>query len=215
MNKVIFLDIDGVLNGDYTEEKFTCKDDNGRSRVVMGICHKRLAIFKRILAETKAKVVLSSTWRKKPEDLAYVTSHFDDAVIIGCTPILDEFTGMIWVAPRRGDEIKAWLDQHYACTCGNPGGETVIGRDGLCACKDCGKPNNIDRIDRWCIIDDDFAMLEEQKPHFFPTNHYNGLTEADAVKVIAYLNAPRVQTMPECRMPKDTTPAKMKLSFKA
>ena len=58
--KVIFLDIDGVLN---------CKKTpNPRSLPYM-IDRRLLARFKRLLKRTRAKVVLTSTWRYDPAGL--------------------------------------------------------------------------------------------------------------------------------------------------
>jgi len=58
--KVIFLDIDGVLNCDHTTNprKFPYVVDK-----------KLLARFKKLLSRTGAKVVLSSSWRLDPVGL--------------------------------------------------------------------------------------------------------------------------------------------------
>jgi histidinol phosphatase-like enzyme len=64
--KVIFLDIDGVLNCDHTANprKFPYVVDK-----------KLLARFKKLLSRTGAKVVLSSSWRLDPVGLLAAKHH--------------------------------------------------------------------------------------------------------------------------------------------
>ena len=52
--KIIFLDIDGVVNCNSTKE---------RCRNVMGVEQDKIALVKQIVEATGAKIVLSSTWR--------------------------------------------------------------------------------------------------------------------------------------------------------
>ena len=54
--KIIFLDIDGVLNSAKYDKKRTADDGN--------IDTTRLPLLKHIVDSTKAKIVLTSTWRK-------------------------------------------------------------------------------------------------------------------------------------------------------
>lgn len=91
--KVIFLDIDGVLNCDRTPNprKFPYVVDR-----------KLLARFKRIVKRTGAKVVLSSTWRYDPAGL--FSAKYHGIPFIGVTPDMPH-------RPRR-DEILAWLKKH-------------------------------------------------------------------------------------------------------
>ena len=55
--KVVFLDIDGVLNDDTTPSRT-------KSRLIF-VDREKLLRLKRIVAATGAKIVLSSTWRHK------------------------------------------------------------------------------------------------------------------------------------------------------
>lgn len=86
--KVIFLDIDGVLNNRSTVERF---------HGVYGIDEALLELFKRI---TGVKIVLSSTWRMYPKHLKHVRSKLE---IYDVTPQL---------CGPRSKEIKAWLSNH-------------------------------------------------------------------------------------------------------
>jgi HAD domain in Swiss Army Knife RNA repair proteins len=88
--KVIFLDIDGVLNSDQTP--------NPR-KLPYVVDRKLLTRFKRVLKRTGAKVVLSSTWRYDPAGLFSATYHG--------VPFLDVIPDMPH-RPRRA-EILSWL----------------------------------------------------------------------------------------------------------
>lgn len=97
--KVLFLDIDGVLNSMRTAIA------NG------GFPHDfskpgqfdmtAIGLIRKLCVETDTKIVLSSTWR--------ILDHYLDCglylnlPIIDATPVCNSF---------RGHEIKAWLDMH-------------------------------------------------------------------------------------------------------
>lgn len=86
--RVIFLDIDGVLNCRTTHERFA--HDTGIER--------RLADrFLGLLERVRAEVVLSSTWRFSTKHRAHIEEHFPIADI---TPQIGS----------RGVDIQAWLD---------------------------------------------------------------------------------------------------------
>lgn len=91
--KVIFLDIDGVLNTTATPRP------NKDSRVIE---QTLLARLKKLQQDTGATVVLSSTWRHDREGLA-------SAKRFGI-PFMDVLPDM---RPRpRSEEIVAWLQAH-------------------------------------------------------------------------------------------------------
>jgi HAD domain in Swiss Army Knife RNA repair proteins len=91
--KVIFLDIDGVLNTTATPKP------NKESRV---IDQALLARLKKLLQDTSAEVVLSSTWRHERDGLA-------SAKQLGI-PFMDVLPDM---RPHpRSEEIVAWLEAH-------------------------------------------------------------------------------------------------------
>jgi hypothetical protein len=91
--KVIFLDIDGVLNCDHTTNprKFPYVVDK-----------KLLARFKKLLSRTGAKVVLSSSWRLDPVGLL-AAKHWG-------VPFIDVAPDM--PKKTRRDEVLAWLSKH-------------------------------------------------------------------------------------------------------
>ena len=91
--KVIFLDIDGVLNCDRTP--------NPRHFPYI-VDRKLLARLKKLLDRTKAKVVLSSTWRVDPVGL-FAAKHSGVPFIDVCPDMPKK--------PRR-DEILTWIAKH-------------------------------------------------------------------------------------------------------
>lgn len=89
--KVLFLDIDGVLNHNKTRER--CLFYTGVDKVLA----KRLTDW---LEGKDVKIVLSSSWRRFPE----MHDHLKENGIhcIGTTPFFPN--------KQRGEEIKHWVD---------------------------------------------------------------------------------------------------------
>ena len=103
--KVIFLDVDGVLNNSRTDEK----SPNGYTGVSVGLIRR----LRKIVALTGAEIVLSSDWRlvrnKRILDMDYMylvrkLRFFGNLKIYGYT---DDIS---W--SRRGTEIRKYLDDH-------------------------------------------------------------------------------------------------------
>jgi hypothetical protein len=91
--KVIFLDIDGVLN---------CERTPNPRKFPYVVDKKLLARFKRLLQRTGAKVVLSSTWRADPVGL-FAAKHWGVPFIDVCPDMPNR--------PRR-DEVLSWIAKH-------------------------------------------------------------------------------------------------------
>jgi hypothetical protein len=91
--KIIFLDIDGVLNS-----KSTCQ----RHRGVTGIDPFTVAIFHRIISATDAQIVLSSSWRRFPDGRVEIEKR-----VMKCLDITPSSKNGF-----RGDEIREWLANH-------------------------------------------------------------------------------------------------------
>lgn len=103
MNKLIFLDIDGVLNCAMTTQRF--------SQGMRGIDPELVAELMVILQETDARIVISSSWRHMglPTIKEIMSDNVGPSVadyvfnrVLGVTPT---FRG----ARVRGREIEAWL----------------------------------------------------------------------------------------------------------
>ena len=103
--KVLFLDIDGVCNS----LEYAQRNNMNLWHATDPVLVKRV---KRIIAETKCKVVLSSTWRLYAEARAVVKR--DVCHFIDCT--VDYQAGSKRGIVERGLEVQAWLDKHPAVT---------------------------------------------------------------------------------------------------
>ena len=101
--KVIFLDIDGVVNCYDTKERAPSK--------VVGVEQRLITHIKEIVDATGAKLVLSSTWRKdwafdlmNGKDWHYLRDEFakQGLQFLDYTPSRRD--------SHRGEEIKEWLE---------------------------------------------------------------------------------------------------------
>ena len=90
--KVIFLDIDGVLNSTQTPNP---------KRLPYVVDKRLLRVFNKLIARTHAKVVLISDWRHDPAGLFAARFH-------GI-----RYYAVVPERPKsRGDQIRAWLRKH-------------------------------------------------------------------------------------------------------
>lgn len=106
--KVIFLDVDGVLNSDRTHRL------TSEGFIFVGASHLRN--LRRIVDETGAKVVLSSDWRYDRDDPKSNRSFLelrDELLKYGIS--LYDFTPELPDA-HRGHEIDQWLREHSNVT---------------------------------------------------------------------------------------------------
>jgi hypothetical protein len=126
--RVVFLDIDGVLNHCGTRDARTPTEEEPIPIPIAPECMGRL---NRLIAETAAKIVISSTWRKVAgwQDLGpALTRHGLVGDVVGETP--DLVNDAPWLerwrtregAPftyerlERGWEIAEWLAAHPEVT---------------------------------------------------------------------------------------------------
>lgn len=157
--KVIFLDVDGVLNSEVSREQERNNFDNWMEHEVSEMHVNNL---KKIVDATGAQIVLSSSWRfDHPkatgrdfivDPLMKVLDRKLKAVGLDIIDVTPDLRGKI-----RGAEIQDWLDRHS-------------------------------EVERFVILDDDVDMKDEQKPFFVNTTFKNGLTDELANKAIEILN---------------------------
>ena len=103
--KVIFTDIDGVLNDDTTPTRT-------KSRMIF-VDEEKLLRLKRIVDATQAKIVLSSTWRYDRDDSRYNGDFLELQEAFHRHGLeFYSFTPVDAIGIRRGMEIKAWLGLH-------------------------------------------------------------------------------------------------------
>jgi len=160
--KVLFLDVDGVLN---SHDWFRLRGnrqtgiDESRwwiERLVFDLDPRAVARLNIILERTGAVCVLSSTWRivrgLDPTREALVKRGFAGQ-LVGATPDLAgaASAGGIYIGATRGAEIQAWLDA-------NP-------------------------CERFAIVDDDSDM-GPLLPKLVTTSTDYGLTDAEMVRLI-------------------------------
>ena len=102
-NKIIFLDVDGVLNnGTWAEEMY----EQGVRVYHDDILHEpSLAQLRRIVDETGAVIVVSSSWRQ----IAVAYQHLKEWLAkIG----LEVYDKTPYVGRLRGDDITAWFNRN-------------------------------------------------------------------------------------------------------
>lgn len=141
--KVIFLDFDGVIT---TPPKWKLNERNIRW-------------VKRIIDETGAKIVVSSSWRhglQRSLSNAIKDSDGNEMLVWLRDNILD-ITPNIGLGGGRGGEIQKWLNNHTD-------------------------------VDNYVIIDDDSDMLDSQLYHFIQTNYEYGIGEFECISAIKVLN---------------------------
>jgi len=113
MEKIIFLDVDGVLNFWDCWLGSTPNVLRGKSKTLV-LSIDAINQLNRIIKETGAKIVISSTWRKFKDHYNFLLESPIEGEIIGETPDL------LYDCSRktsRGLEIKEWLENEYGEKC--------------------------------------------------------------------------------------------------
>lgn len=175
INKIIFLDVDGVLNHNkwfnWAHQHPEFLKAGGHRNIDPNSVQKIIDICD----QTGASIVMSSSWRLW--SLGGTLKNLGG--IRDLRPILDRLTG---ITPRtddrnRGMEIKYFLN---ACRKGNF--FTVNGNQLSDA------RFEFDRFPKYIILDDDTDMLDEQLPFFLHINDEIGITDEDVKKAVKILN---------------------------
>lgn len=168
MQKVIFLDIDGVLNSDLWNEKNQHAISGG-----LLIDSDKVELLSEIVIRTGANIVLHSGWKfwfnSKLEPLrkeSHVLVELFEQRNLAITDITPDFsTEEIRKTKKfslvKGKEILAWLDEH---------------------------PN----VENWIVIDDLDLHNDEMERHQVRTNQITGLTREDVNLAIDMLHETRV-----------------------
>ena len=156
--KIIFLDIDGVLNHDnwYVSKRYQDMQwDEDNELDIDPKCAERI---NKICEQTGAKIVISSDWRIS----WYGTLMRLQRGGVNTEYIIDKTPELLWINipgfdKSRGSEIETWLNF------------------------------NLD-INNYVIIDDRTDFSEKQKEHFVHVNPYCGITDNDMINAINILN---------------------------
>jgi hypothetical protein len=180
MMKVLFLDIDGVLNSErwYTHrQKTVSMDEVSEKYPFYEIDPESVKWLNYVTDTTGAKIVCSSTWRLG-RSVAALAERFKSVGITG--EIIDStvhfggFKNVSYTIPR-GCEIEYWLDQKKF--------QRI----------NWSKEKQQEYLDKsevknYVIIDDDSDMLYGQREHFVKTPRDVGFDKKCALKCINILN---------------------------
>jgi hypothetical protein len=162
--KVLFLDIDGVLNSKLWNESHQNQLRNGKC-----IDETKVQLLANIVKKTEALIVLHSGWRFWLDDnlkpLQYEARYLIELFykynlkIYDKTPDLatDEIRKMKKFSLVKADEILLWLKKH-------------------------------DSLETYIVIDDLKLHNEQIEKHLILTDPAVGLTEKDVKLVIQYFN---------------------------
>ena len=174
--KIIFLDIDGVLNHHtffkkrYNEKRHekTIKKENGKltkkSKVDFYgemIDPESVEILNELIEETKAKIVISSTWRIG-KDIETLQMILDKHGFIG--EIIDK-TPRGCGCYKRGNEIYEWIRAN----------DKMLGAASY-------------EFKSYIILDDDSDMLLWQRENFINIDQHVGITPTNVYKSKRILN---------------------------
>ena len=172
--KVIFLDIDGVMNSANFYRRKCSKSWEWTNMFGKYISYSvdpdAVILLNRLIKETGAVVVLSSTWRNGPqfpalkEDFRKIgIDIFDRCPCWGLKGVTDwirveddnghSYTTQI----PRGEIVDAWLKEHP-------------------------------EVEGYVILDDSDVFTDEHRNHLVITDDEVGITEKDVLKAIDILN---------------------------
>ena len=165
--KIIFLDIDGVLNHEaFYKERFEKRYDEGAiAHPYSEIDPKCVQNLNTLIEETGAKVVISSTWRHSGLDYCkdVLEFHGFKGEIIDITPT--SRCGMC----VRGNEILEWIKNN----------EEAIGA-------------RYYNYKEYVILDDDSDMLYWQRNNFILVDRFVGLTKGTIFQAKKILNGGKI-----------------------
>ena len=103
--KVLFLDIDGVINSTRTCRAYKGFPQDLNEKDLAMFDPVAIQLIRKLCEETNTSIVLSSTWRYY--HTAHEIANAFDLPVIDCTPQLDA---------SRGVEIQTWLSEHPEVT---------------------------------------------------------------------------------------------------
>lgn len=177
MDKVIFLDFDGVLNALYYPKQLADGGQAWRDRFGVLFAPECIAQLERIIAATGAHIIISSSWKipfegetnemalnclKEMWEARQYPGRIDGAIPnLTVQEILDMHCGEDPICHKRF-EIEQWLRQHPECT-------------------------------SFVIIDDEGIVPPKYESHFIQTDRMVGLQKGDANRAIGILHGGRAK----------------------
>lgn len=163
--KLIFLDIDGVLNSERWKVERTVLGDRGyreawKDKAERGLDPDAVGRLSYLIERTRARIVVTSSWRKE-----FSLTHLDRMLryrglggqwLLGATPSCKHTLG----TTERGVEISAWLGMLW------------------------------DRQPESFVVLDDDRDMAPYLGHLVQTDNHVGLTDADCERAFSILCAP-------------------------
>ena len=169
--KIIFLDIDGVLNHEafYRERHQRVMNGEKINHPYSEIDTKCVDNLNKLIEDTDAKVVISSTWRHSGIDYCrdVLEYHGFKGEIIDITPNL-RGQGCL-----RGNEILQWIRDNHA----------LVG--------------DYYNFTEYVILDDDSDMLYWQRNNFLLIDRFVGLTMGNVFHAKKILNNGKILNVGE------------------
>ena len=182
MAKIIFLDVDGVLNSGFTlkhQLSGLCPGwgtlaPEGTPQQILGIDPLNVAVLEEVVKKTGAKVVISSAWREMHtlhELKLFLRAAGFTGEVIGATP--SKLSGC------RPTEIQLWLDENgmNVCTCSLREQEQCV------TCRGRGQYLFVEKF----VIIDDMADMGHLSHRFFRTSHEEGLLPEHVAAICSFL----------------------------
>lgn len=163
MKKIIFLDIDGVLNSDAWYEK--CIKYKLKP-VHWNLDPEAIKKINEIANLTGAKIVISSSWRFDPKTPSDLKASGLEVEIIGRTDYLNTHGSFI----VRGNEIQKYISDNI-----NDLSEGTLSYYG--------------DYKAFVILDDDSDMLFTQADNFIHIDFMTGITDDNVKQAVKILNS--------------------------
>lgn len=179
--KIIFLDIDGVLNSEQYAE--WCYTNEGKKYINDGgdlfVDKNAVKLINDLCENFNVRLVISSSWREISLDSTKQSfNNYKDLkclikYIVGITPKYHNENSI------RGNEIHDFL---MYCENTNIRNYKQFYDEDFFKLKDDSL-----HID-YCIVDDDDDIMTYQKDNFIKINRYSGITQNDIIKIKKILN---------------------------
>lgn len=150
--KVIFLDVDGVLNSEKGYKEHINKNGFNGVLVYAEVEDRPLKLLKEIVDKTSAKIVVSSSWRigceRSGRESVFGNKLYEklEKRLKDYGMEIHDITPSLGIGTQRGDEIREWLSKN--------------------------------EVKNFVILDDDCDMCEyADTENFIQTTYQHGLTE--------------------------------------
>lgn len=161
--KLVFLDLDGVMNSNdyYVARGAKTPSENVEEFYLEMIDPSAVKLLNTLVQKTDCKIVISSTWRDSAIEHNVLEKCGFIGEVIGRTPLYREMPKQVYTPTyMRGYEINQWIHDNMD----SPG-----------------------TYNSYVIFDDDADMLESQKQNFIHVDFMKGLQTKNIQEAIQIL----------------------------